>query len=322
MSDDRRRDRKRKKREQRKNEQRNRGRSTQQPREQEQRPGTFDPAVAACLHDAAVPVAGQLVLAAWDALRTGRVVDTVPAPEMGQDMMCWHNVRRLVERRGGELVLGWSVVEVPLRDEIPPQRNRFARTALNAHAVWLFQGQYYETCPERVRMGTRFLPAGEASVMCDACIEFFDREEDAAAVDWPVMSFNMRPFAPIFVGLGSPDAGQPKASAPVSREAKPYPYTIFLRDCLNGRVGDADVAARVLEFARSLAPDSDRFIEEEVLLRPSAFPEHRRACVVRRGDAGGVPVEIMATRRTDGTIWFVVYDPASPVSPVNRVYLL
>ena len=109
---------------------------------QKQQHGTFDPAVAVCLHDAAVPVTEGLVLAVWEALRAGRVVDTVPAPEMGEDMMCWHNVRRLVERRGGELVLGWSVCDVPLRLEIRPQQNRFARVALNAHAVWLHGGAF------------------------------------------------------------------------------------------------------------------------------------------------------------------------------------
>lgn len=322
MSDDRRRDRKNRKREQHKKQRQSREQKKQEPRMQEQRPGTTDPAVAVCVHDAAVPVSRELVLAAWEALRAGRVVDTVPAPEMGQDMMCWHNVRRLVGRRGGELVLGWSVCDVPLRDEIPPQQNRFARVTLNAHAVWLYGGRYYETCPERVQMGTRFLLAGEAALMCIAGIEFFDREEDGAAVDWPVMSFNMRPFAPLFVGLGSPDAGQPKAAAPVPGEAVPYRYTIILRDCLEGRVDDAAVAACVLKFARSLDPDRDQFIDEEVIRDPFAFPASRRECVVRRAEVGGVPVEIMAARRTGGGILFVVYDPTGPVSPVNRVYLM
>ena len=42
---------------------------TPQSRIEEQRPGTSDPAVAVCLHDAAVPVRRELVLAAWATLR-------------------------------------------------------------------------------------------------------------------------------------------------------------------------------------------------------------------------------------------------------------
>ncbi len=53
MSDDRRRDRKRRKR---KKHKKLRQQKKQEPRRQEQQPGTSGPAVAVCLHDAAVPV--------------------------------------------------------------------------------------------------------------------------------------------------------------------------------------------------------------------------------------------------------------------------
>lgn len=178
-------------------------------RQDQRRP---NPGVAVCGHDADVPITSGLVLSVWEALRGGRVVGTVPAHEMGEDRKCWHNVRRLVERHGGEMVLGWSVCDVPLRSEIRPQKNRFARVALNAHAVWFREGRFHETCPERLGKGMRFLLAGPAAVMCDATIEFLDTAGDAAAVEWPVMSFAGRPLTARMVDLRSPVLSVPAAT--------------------------------------------------------------------------------------------------------------
>lgn len=47
---------------------------------------------------------------AYAALVAGRLVSTSPAPLMGKDRHCWINIERLVEKRGGQLVMGSNQV--------------------------------------------------------------------------------------------------------------------------------------------------------------------------------------------------------------------
>ena len=115
----------------------------------------------------------SLVLEAYDALTQGRIITTVPAPVLGCDRHCWFNVENLIEERGGELVMGWGICDD--QETLIPQHNRFARIALNCHAIWLHDGIYYETTPER--LGCRFIIAELPEL--PLTVEFYDYESDA-----------------------------------------------------------------------------------------------------------------------------------------------
>lgn len=129
---------------------------------------------------------------AYERLVRGEIITTVRSPIMGESRMCWHNVGRAVKRKGGSLVMGWSICP----DEEPrlPQRNRFARLALNAHCVWLHRGVYYECSPDRVNRTTQFIVGDIPQV--NATVEFYDDLDSLLSIRQTLPTCNGWPPTP------------------------------------------------------------------------------------------------------------------------------
>jgi hypothetical protein len=120
---------------------------------------------------------------------------------LGPNRHCWRNVEKLVADHGGELVMGFGIVrDLEMRFA---QKNDFARVALNSHAVWCSDGDYFETTKER--QGKEFLIA--TAPRCNCTIEFFDYDSKKTLEELdeilPIASHEGIPYRNLFVSLRS-----------------------------------------------------------------------------------------------------------------------
>jgi hypothetical protein len=123
------------------------------------------------------------------------LITPVPHGVKGKPNTCWQTVARIARQRGGQLVSGWSVLEIEPR---LPQSHRLARIVLNAHAVLEKDGVLWETIPERYH-ALGFI-RGETPTR-NACIEFFDDRDSLNSVQLPSWDFDWRPYTRLVVEL-------------------------------------------------------------------------------------------------------------------------